>query len=73
MASVPIPLVHRHLETTLQLVISLSSTMTADELIMARLHLTEASIILGQVLVELEHDNTDVNGKSISAPLLLFA
>jgi len=71
MALVPITILQKHLDTTLQLIISLSSTMTADELIMMRVRLTEASIVLGQVLVELEHNDADVNGKSISGAVYL--
>jgi len=63
MTSVPISLLRSQLDTTLQLVISLSSAMTADEIIMIRVRLTEASIIMGQSLIALERNNANTNSK----------
>lgn len=66
----PIPLIQRQLETTLQLLISLSSTMTTDDILMVRIRLTEADIIMGSILVE--RDNNAGNGNSTPTPLLPF-
>lgn len=56
-----VPLLQRQLETALQLIISLSPTMTTDEIMMIRIRLTEANIFLGNVLVE--QNGTTPNGK----------
>jgi len=66
----PIPLIQRQLETTLQLLISLSSTMTTDDILMVRIRLTEADIIMGSILVE--RDNNAGNINSTPTPLLPF-
>lgn len=63
----PIPILQRQVDTTLQLVISLSSMMTTDEVMMVRIRLTEANIILGSMLAE--RNGATPNGKSI--PTLL--
>lgn len=55
-----IPLLQRQLDTTLQLVISLSSTMTTNEIMMVKMRLTEANIIMGRILVD-----RDTNGRLI--------
>ena len=54
MTSVPASVIHRHLETTLQLLVSLSSTMAIDDILMARIRLTEANIVLGHMVIERE-------------------
>ena len=60
MALATIPLLQRQLDTTLQLVISLSSTMTTDEIMMVKIRLTEADIIMGRILAD-----RDTNGRLI--------
>jgi len=50
-----------HLETTLRLLVSLSPLMLPNDIMMARIHLTESNIILGRLLAE--RDPVPVNGK----------
>ena len=65
MMSLPtVPLLHRQLKTTLQLLISLSSMMSTNDIILVSVRLTEANIIMGQMLAE--RDNTATNGTLIS-------
>ena len=64
MALAPLPLLQRQLDTTLQLFILLSSNMTADQIHMVRVHLTEGSVILGYILAERERNGVVINGKS---------
>lgn len=59
-----VPLLHRQLETTLQLLILLSSMMSTNDIILVSVRLTEANIIMGQTLAE--RDNTATNGTLIS-------
>jgi len=66
----PVPLIQRQLETTLQLLISLSSAMTTDDILMVRIRLTEADIIMGSILVE--RDNNAGDGNSTPTLLLPF-
>lgn len=54
-----ISLLQRQLETTLQLIILVSSNMTEEEILIARVCLAEASIILGQILVRQNEGNID--------------
>jgi hypothetical protein len=63
MDSSPIPILHQQLNATLQLLVSLSSIMTTDDITLARIRLTEANILLGNVLSERS------NGNLISTPL----
>jgi len=46
--------------------------MTVDELISVRVRLTEASIVLGHALVELERNNANADSKLMPGPLLSF-
>ena len=55
-----VPLIRRQLEATLQLLLSLSPMMTADDIILVRVRLTEAEILMGHVLAE--RDNVSVDG-----------
>lgn len=59
MSSSTVPLLQRQLDTTLQLLISLSSMMTAEDIILLRVRLTEADILMGHILIERD------NGMSI--------
>jgi len=52
MASPPASLIHENLESALRLVVASAPTMTVDEILMVRIRLTEADIIMGQLLVE---------------------
>ena len=58
-------LIYRQLETSLQLFISLSSTMSTGEILMARIRLTEANILLGEMMTQ---RNTASNGKLRPTP-----
>jgi len=66
-----VPLLQRQLETTLQLLISASSAMTTDEIMMVRIRLTEANLVLGDTVLRRNNDTT--SGNSISALLLVLA
>ena len=66
----PIPIVHRQLEATLQLLLSLSPIMTNNDLILIRIRLTEANILLGRILSQ--RSNSAGDGNSISTFLPLF-
>ena len=55
-----VPLIRRQLEATLQLLLSLSPMMTADDIILVRVCLTKAKILMGHVLAE--RDNVSVDG-----------
>ena len=59
-----VPLLHRQLKTTLQLLILLLSMMSTNDIILVSVCLTEANIIMGQTLAE--RDNTATNGTLIS-------
>ena len=72
MALAPVPLLQRQLDTTLQLVILLSSNMAADQIHLVRVHLTEASVVLGQILADRERNGVIVNGKLKFLPLSPF-
>ena len=45
-------LIYRQLETSLQLFILLSSTMLTGEILTARIRLTEANILLGEMMTQ---------------------
>ena len=66
----PIPLLQRQLETTLQLLLSLSSMMTDDDVMLVKIRLTEANLLMTSVLTE--RSNSTSNGSSTPTPLLLF-
>lgn len=51
-----VPLLQRQLETTLQLLISASSTMTINDIMLIRIRLTEANLIMGNIIVERGND-----------------
>jgi len=55
-----VTLLQRQLDTTLQLLISFSSTMTTDDIVLARIRLAEADVVIGHVLAE--RDNATNNG-----------
>ena len=55
MTSVPVSVLQRQLESTLQLVIVLPPSMTINDILMARVRLTKANIIMGRILVEREN------------------
>jgi hypothetical protein len=65
-----IPLLQRQLDTTLQLVISLATMMTTDDIMLVRIRLTEANILLDSIMAE--RDNNASDGNSIPALPLLF-
>jgi len=58
-----IPLLQRQLETTLQILISVSSEMTNDDIMLFRIRLHEAALIMGDVVVE--RGNSVANGNSM--------
>jgi len=66
-----VPLLQRQLETTLQLLLSASSAMTTDEIMMVRIRLTEANLVLGDAVLRRNNDAT--NGNSISTLSLVLA
>ena len=45
-----VPLLQRQLETTLRLLISVSQGMTTDEIMAVRIRLTEAAIVMGDIV-----------------------
>ena len=62
MALAPVLLLQRQLDTTLQLFILFSPAMTTDQLMTVRIHLTEASVVLGHVMAERGRDSSEMNG-----------
>jgi hypothetical protein len=58
-----IPLLQKQLETTLQLLISASPVMTADEIMLVRIRLNEAALATGNLVID-RSDNT-TNGNMI--------
>jgi len=58
-----IPLLQRQLETTLQVLISVSSEMTNDDIMLLRIRLHEAALIMGDIVVE--RSNSAANGNSM--------
>jgi hypothetical protein len=61
------PLFQRQLDTILQLVVLLLSTMTAEEVVLIRMHLNKAVLALGNVVVNGAANN---NGNVVSTLLL---
>lgn len=55
-----VPLLQRQLETTLQLLISASPAMSADEIMLVRVRLNEAALVMGSVVVN--RSNSTANG-----------
>lgn len=73
MSSIPNSLLQIQLETTLQMVMLSSSTMTANQLVDYRVRLTEASVVLGYVLAQRnEHDSNGTFTCILSSLLLSF-
>lgn len=54
-----IPLLQRQLETTLQLLLLASSTMTTDEIMLVRMRLTEANFVMGGVVLRRNSNTVD--------------
>lgn len=65
-----IPLLQRQLETTLQLMISASPSMTIDEIMLVRIRLTEATLVMGDIAAE--RSNNATNGKSLPTLRLIL-
>lgn len=66
----PIRLVQQQLDTTLQLLVSLSPLMTINDIILVRIRLTEASILMGSILVERENSPGNDGSPALALPLL---
>lgn len=66
----PIRLVQQQLDTTLQLLVSLSPLMTINDIILVRIRLTEASILMGSILVERENSPGNDGSPARALPLL---
>ena len=58
-----IPLLQRQLETTLQVLISASSAMTVDEIMLVQIRLTEANLVMRDIVVD--RGNNITNGNSL--------
>ena len=54
-----VPLLQRQLETTLRLLISVSGEMTPDEIMAVRIRLTEATLVMGEIVVNSSNDAGD--------------
>jgi hypothetical protein len=64
-----VPLLQRQLETTLRLLISVSQEMMPDKIIAVRIHLTEAALVMGDMIAN--PSNSVANGNS-TPPLHLL-
>ena len=69
MAPPPSHLLQQQLDTALQLILSFSSMMTTDEILMVKVRLAEADILLTRVLVE--RGSTNAGGELVPTLLLL--
>ena len=65
-----VPLLQQQLDTALQLIISLSSMMTTDEILMIKVRLAEADVLLARMLIE--QGTTTAGGELIPILLLLL-
>lgn len=63
MATPIYPLLERQLDTTLELIISLSSVLTEVEVTLILVHLDQAGIILGQIVAERNRSTSNDHGK----------